>query len=58
MTVTTRLPALSRAECATTAVASTATYVTGGFPYLAGGVAGDLTGPCSLTRSGHWSPPD
>ena len=39
--------ALSRAEYASTAVAavvSSAAYVTGGFPYLARGVVGDLTG--------------
>jgi len=47
MTVTTRRFALSRAEYATTAVAavvSSAAYVTGGFPYLARGVVGDLAG--------------
>jgi hypothetical protein len=47
MTVTTRRFALSRAEYATTAVAaavSSAAYVTGGFPYLAKGVVGDLAG--------------
>lgn len=39
--------ALSRAEYATTgiaAVVSSTAYVTGGFPYLARGVVGDLTG--------------
>ncbi len=44
---TTRRFALSRAEYATTAVAaaaSSAAYVTGGFPYLARGVVGDLAG--------------
>jgi len=47
MTVTTRQFALSKAEYATTAVAavvSSTAYVTGGFPYLARGVVGDLTG--------------
>jgi len=47
MTVTTRRFALSRAEYATTAVAavvSSTAYITGGFPYLARGVVGDLTG--------------
>ena len=47
MTVTTRRFALSRSEYATTAVAavvSSTAYVTGGFPYLARGVVGDLTG--------------
>ena len=47
MTVTTRRFALSRPEYATTAVAavvSSTAYVTGGFPYLARGVVGDLTG--------------
>lgn len=44
---TTRRFALSRAEWATTAVAavaSSAAYVTAGFPYLARGVVGDLVG--------------
>ena len=44
---TTRRFALSPAEWATTAVAavvSSAAYVTAGFPYLARGVVGDLTG--------------
>ena len=44
---TTRRVALSAAEWATTAVAavvSSAAYVTAGFPYLARGVVGDLTG--------------
>jgi hypothetical protein len=44
---TTRRFALSRAEYATTAVAAVASstgYVTGGFPYLARGVIGDLSG--------------
>ena len=44
---TTRRFALSPAEWATTAVAavvSSAAYVTTGFPYLARGVVGDLTG--------------
>jgi hypothetical protein len=47
MTVTTRQFALSKPEYATTAVAavmSSAAYVTGGFPYLARGVVGDLAG--------------
>ncbi len=47
MTVTTRQFALSRTEYATTAAAaavSSAAYVAGGFPYLARGVVGDLTG--------------
>ena len=44
---TTRRFALSRAEWATTSVAavvSNAAYITGGFPYLARGVVGDLAG--------------
>lgn len=47
MRATTERFALSRAEYATTAVAavvSSTGYVTGGFPYLARGVVGDLTG--------------
>ena len=47
MRATTRQFALSRAEYATTGVAavvSSAAYVTGGFPYLARGVVGDLSG--------------
>ncbi len=47
MSITTRRFALSKAEYATTAVAavvSSAAYVTGGFPYLARGVVGDLAG--------------
>ena len=47
MRATTRRSALSRAEYATTGVAvvvSGASYVTVGFPYLARGVLGDLTG--------------
>lgn len=47
MRATTRRFALSRAEYATTGVAavvSSAGYVTGGFPYLARGVVGDLSG--------------
>lgn len=47
MSVTTRRFALSRAEYVTTGVAaamSSAAYVTGGFPYLARGVVGDLAG--------------
>ena len=47
MTVTTRRFALSRSEYATTAVAAIASstaYVTSGFPYLARGVVGDLSG--------------
>lgn len=43
----TRRFALSRTEWATTAIAavvSSAAYVAGGFPYLARGVVGDLTG--------------
>lgn len=47
MSLTTRRFALSRAEYATTAVAavvSSSAYVTGGFPYLARGVVGDLAG--------------
>ncbi len=55
MSVTTRQFALSRAEYATTAVAavvSSAAYVTGGFPYLARGVVGDLTGFLVLGMAG------
>lgn len=47
MSLTTRRFALSRGEYATTAVAavvSSAAYVADGFPYLARGVVGDLTG--------------
>ena len=47
VSLTTRRFALSRAEYATTAVAaavSSAAYLTGGFPYLARGVVGDLAG--------------
>ena len=47
MNVTTRRFALSRSEYASTtvaAIASSTAYVTGGFPYLARGVVGDLTG--------------
>lgn len=47
MKATTRRFALSKAEYATTgaaAVISSTAYVTGGFPYLARGVVGDLTG--------------
>ncbi len=45
--MTTRRFALSRAEYVTTGVAavvSTVGYLTGGFPYLARGVVGDLSG--------------
>ena len=55
MDVTTRRFALSRAEYATTAVAavvSSTAYVTGGFPYLARGVVGDLTGFVVLGAAG------
>ena len=55
MTVTTRRFALSRAEYATTAVAAVASstaYVTGGFPYLARGVVGDLSGFLVLGLAG------
>ncbi len=55
MTVTTRRFALSKAEYATTAVAavvSSAAYVTGGFPYLARGVVGDLAGFLLLGAAG------
>ena len=47
MKLTTRRFALSRVEYATTGVAavvSSTAYVMGGFPYLARGVVGDLTG--------------
>lgn len=47
MIMTTRRFGLSRAEYATTALAavvSSTAYVTGGFPYLARGVVGDLAG--------------
>lgn len=47
MTVTTRPFALSGPEYATTAVAavvSSSAYLAGGFPYLARGVVGDLSG--------------
>lgn len=47
MTLTTRRFGLSTAEYATTAAAalvSSTAYVTGGFPYLARGVVGDLAG--------------
>lgn len=52
---TTRRFALSTAEWATTAVAavvSSAAYVTAGFPYLARGVVGDLTGFLLLGLAG------
>ena len=55
MRFTTRRFSLSRAEYATTAVAgvvSSAAYVTGGFPYLARGVVGDLTGFLVLAIAG------
>lgn len=55
MTLTTRQFALSRGEYATTAVAavvSSAAYVTGGFPYLARGVVGDLSGFLVLGLAG------
>lgn len=55
MNLTTRRFALSRAEYATTAVAavvSSTAYVTGGFPYLARGVVGDLTGFAVLAAAG------
>lgn len=55
MTATTRRFALSRAEYATTAVAavvSSTAYVTGGFPYLARGVVGDLAGFLVLGGAG------
>ena len=55
MTVTTHRFALSRSEYATTAVAavvSSTAYVTGGFPYLARGVVGDLTGFVVLAVAG------
>lgn len=53
--MTTRRFALSRAEYATTgiaAVVSSTAYVTGGFPYLARGVVGDLTGFVVLAVAG------
>ena len=52
---TTRRFALSAAEWATTglaAVVSSAAYVTAGFPYLARGVVGDLTGLLLLGVAG------
>ena len=55
MNLTTRQLALSRAEYATTAAAvvvSSTAYVTGGFPYLARGVVGDLTGFVVLAAAG------
>ena len=55
MKLTTRRFALSRSEYATTgiaAVVSSTAYVTGGFPYLARGVVGDLTGFVVLAVTG------
>lgn len=55
MRAVTRRFALSKAEYATTAVAavvSSAAYVTGGFPYLARGIVGDLTGFLVLGAAG------
>ena len=55
MSVSTRRFALSKAEYATTAVAavvSSAAYITGGFPYLARGVVGDLAGFLALGIAG------
>ena len=55
MNITTRRFGLSRAEYATTAgaaVISSTAYVTGGFPYLARGVVGDLTGFAFLAAAG------
>jgi hypothetical protein len=52
---TTRRFALSRTEYVTTSVAATVSsvaYVTGGFPYLARGVVGDLTGFLVLATAG------
>ncbi|MCA1719813.1 MAG: hypothetical protein LC779_01450 [Actinobacteria bacterium] len=55
MRATTRSFGLSRAEYATTAlaaIASSTAYVTGGFPYLARGVVGDLSGFLVLGTAG------
>ena len=55
MKATTRRFGLSRTEYATTAAAavvSSTAYVTGGFPYLARGVVGDLTGFVALGAAG------
>lgn len=55
MKVTTRSFALSKAEYATTTVAavvSSTAYVMIGFPYLARGVVGDLTGFLVLGAAG------
>ena len=55
MTATTRRFALSRAEWVTTGIAamvSSAAYVTGGQPYLARGVVGDLAGLAMLAAAG------
>lgn len=55
MNLTTRRFALSRAEYATTAAAavvSSTAYLAGGFPYLARGVVGDLTGFVVLGAAG------
>ena len=55
MRATTRRFALSGAEYATTGVAavvSSTAYITGGYPYLARGVVGDLTGFLVLGAAG------